>query len=570
MALRIPFGVRFRFVVTFLAVSVILSSVASFAEIRPLSAEERSQYNALSPFEFKDILIKTAEDACAELAAKGQSCRILNAGRGNPNFMNTTVREAFSLLHSFAAQDAAVGSTIPHLGFRPAKKDISGRLETFLKAKQGEAARFLENALAYCTTNLNLVPDDVVFELTDAALGDVYPEPPRMLANIEKITMAYLEHLHFRSGVLPKVHFDLFATEGASAAMVYIFKSLNENKLLNQGDAIAVVTPIFSPYLEIPLLNDYQLTPIYIRGKQDDGWQIPSAEIDKLKDPKIKALFMVNPMNPGAASLNKATVKLISALIKEKRKDLIVLTDTVYAPFVDEFHDVLEDAPENTIGVYSFSKYFGVTGWRLGVIMVASDNVLDRALKGLSAKDKAALRKRYAIESTKPEEIPFIERIVMDSRDVSLAHTGGLSTPQQAIMALFSLFELIDKKQAYKKSIQALLDRRMKNYYAPLGNPVPAGPEKTGYYDLIDLERLALSMHGEAFAKHITSVYSPFDLLLYLAREKQVILLPGAGFAAPPWTTRISLANLDDADYTKIGKRIRETMDAFFREWLKK
>lgn len=570
MPSRILPVVRFRFVVACVAAALIFCSVTAFAGIRPLSAKERTQYNTLSPFEFKDVLIATAKNACAAMTASGKTCRMLNAGRGNPNFMNTTVREAFSLLHSFAAQDAAKGSAIPHLGFRPVKKDISGRLHAFLKAKPGEPARFLERAFDYCTKELKLAPDDVVFEMTDAALGDVYPEPPRMLTNIEKITLAYLQRLHFRSGAPPNVHFDLFATEGASAAMVYIFKSLNENKLLLPGDTIAVVTPIFSPYLEIPLLNDYRLKPIYIKGKQSDGWQIPAGEIDKLKDPKVKALFMVNPMNPGAASLNKATIKLIANLIKEKRKDLIVLTDTVYSPFVDEFHDVLEDVPENTIGVYSFSKYFGVTGWRLGVIMVASDNVLDRALKQLSQENKTALRQRYAIESPTPEKIPFIERLVMDSRDVSLAHTGGLSTPQQAIMALFSLFELTDKEQAYKKSIQTILDGRMKHLYAPLGIPAPAGPEKTLYYDLLDLEGLAISMHGAAFAKHITGAYSPYDLLLYLAREKQVILLPGEGFAAPLWTMRISLANLDDADYTEIGKRIRETMDAFYGEWQKK
>lgn len=70
---------------------------------------------------------------------------------------------------------------------------------------------------------------------------------------------------------------------------------------------------------------------------------------------------------------------------------------------------------------------------------------------------------------------------------------------------------------------------------------------------------------GEAFAKQLTSTHSPFNLLLYPAREKQVVLLPGEGSAAPLWTVRISLANLRDADYTAIGRKTRETMDELSR-----
>ena len=46
-----------------------------------------------------------------------------------------------------------------------------------------------------------------------------------------------------------------------------------------------------------------------------------------------------------------------------------------------------------------------------------------------------------------PENVPFIDRIVADSRQVSLNHTAGLSTPQQVQMAFFSAFTLIDKRK---------------------------------------------------------------------------------------------------------------------------
>lgn len=72
--------------------------------IRPMPPEARSAYEALSPFEFKNVLIDTAQKSCDMQIRAGKLCRVLNAGRGNPNFLNTTVREAFSKLHTFSSE----------------------------------------------------------------------------------------------------------------------------------------------------------------------------------------------------------------------------------------------------------------------------------------------------------------------------------------------------------------------------------------------------------------------------------------------------------------------------------
>ena len=67
--------------------------------------------------------------------------------------------------------------------------------------------------------------------------------------------------------------------------------------------------------------------------------------------------------------------------MKAKRPDLMILTDDVYGTFVPDFESVMGHLPHNTIGVYSFSKYFGCTGWRLGVVAVAQDNIFDRMIR---------------------------------------------------------------------------------------------------------------------------------------------------------------------------------------------
>ena len=57
---------------------------------------------------------------------------------------------------------------------------------------------------------------------------------------------------------------DLYAVEGGTAAMCYIFDSLKANELMIKGDKIALMVPIFTPYLDIPKLPRYDFDITYI------------------------------------------------------------------------------------------------------------------------------------------------------------------------------------------------------------------------------------------------------------------------------------------------------------------
>ena len=70
----------------------------------------------------------------------------------------------------------------------------------------------------------------------------------------------------------------------------------------------------------------------------------------------------------------------------------MIISDDVYGTFVDNFRSLMADLPYNTIGVYSFSKYFGVTGWRLGTIALYEDNVFDKLLREQAENKKERAR----------------------------------------------------------------------------------------------------------------------------------------------------------------------------------
>ena len=352
--------------------------------------------------------------------------------------------------------------------------------------------------------------------------------------------------------------------------MTYIFNTLKENFLINPGDKIAIGTPIFTPYLDIPTLNDYELLVVDIKMDEKSNWQYPDSELDKLSDPSVKAFFIVNPSNPPSTSVAPESLDKIAKLVHTTRKDLIILTDDVYGTFVNGFKSLAAIAPKNTILVYSFSKYFGATGWRLGVIGIYKDNIMDKLIAALPQDKRGGMHKRYESISPDPDSIRLIDRLVADSRAVALNHTAGLSTPQQVMMALFSFQELLDSdSHLYKKETQDLVRERYEALYKSLGVEAPELPCYAMYYTTIDISQLAEKRFGKDFSKWLKSTYEPIDFVWNLADKKGVVLMDGGGFAAPQMSVRVSLANLFKDDYVKIGKAISELLAEYQDTWKK-
>lgn len=521
------------------------------------------KFNTLSPFELKDQLIKLAS---------GRAQRaMLDAGRGNPNFLATLPRQGFFQLGLFATAESELSFSYmaEGVGGFPRKDGIEARFNAFVadhKAEPGVA--FLRRALSYVRDQLGLSAEGFLQEMTAGILGCDYPTPPRMLRYSEQVVRHYLLR-EMAGGTMPDATTDLFALEGGTAAISYIFASLRENGLIRPGDKAAIGMPVFTPYVEIPELRDYQLDEVPIYAAPEAGWQYPDSELDKLLDPAIKVFLVVNPSNPPSVKMNDAGLARIADIVKTKRPDLIIVTDDVYGTFADNFRSIYSVCPENTVLVYSFSKYFGSTGWRLGVVATHTQNVLDRALAALPEEEKEALDKRYASLTPDVRGLKFIDRLVADSRTVALNHTAGLSTPQQVQMVLFALFALMDGREAYKTALKNLLHRREIALYRDLGVPAPNDPGCTHYYTLIDLANVATHLYGTRFARWLITRVDYQTILFRIADETGVVLLPGDGFAVRRPSARASLANLNEYQYAAIGGALRRMADEYYERYKK-
>lgn len=526
-------------------------------------APDLKKLASLSPFELKNFLISAASRHGEQL--------LLNAGRGNPNFLATIPRHGYHQFGLFAMSEAERSfSYMPEgVGGFPEHEGIEARFDIFTnERREVPGVQFIRNAVSYVRDQLGLSAADFIYEMSEALLGCMYPVPDRMLKLSEKIVAQYIrqemvnDYPGFCGG------FDLFAVEGGTAAITYLFTALKENHLISPGDSIALGLPIFTPYIEIPELSDYKLVEVGIKAELGDDWQFSKKELDKLLDPKVKAFFLVNPSNPPSVRMSDESLKYLAAIVK-KRPDLIILTDDVYGTFADNFTSIFALCPQNTILVYSFSKYFGATGWRLGVIATHEQNIFDAGIAKLPERTLKDLDKRYASIATEPRQLKFIDRLVAESRTVALNHTAGLATPAQAQMVMFSLFSLMDEEACYKKAMKRLIRRRKAALYRDIPLKPHDGPNDVDYYHVLNMEVLGPQLFEPDFIKWLMARLQPNEFLFALAEKANVVLLPNSGFGDSHPSARVSLANLTEVQYAKIGSSLYALMLEYHDQYQK-
>ncbi len=102
---------------------------------------------------------------------------------------------------------------------------------------------------------------------------------------------------------------------------------------------------------------------------------------------------------------------------------------------------------------------------------------------------------------------------------------------------------------------------------AYLGIEITEDPNSAAYYAVLDIEAWARRTHGDDFMRWATEQHVPLDIVFGLARNFGTVLLNGDGFGGPPWSARVSLANLPTAAYEQIGHNVRIGTGNAVKRW---
>ena len=141
---------------------------------------EIHRLSQLSPFELKNKFIELAQEAQADQPGqKGKSSvQMLNAGRGNPNWVATGPREAFYALGYFSIAESRRVWTADNLGGMPDAPGAHERFESFVHAHPDlPGVDLLKRSVDYAISTFGFDADAFVHELTDSSIADTYPVP---------------------------------------------------------------------------------------------------------------------------------------------------------------------------------------------------------------------------------------------------------------------------------------------------------------------------------------------------------------------------------------------------------
>ena len=156
----------------------------------------------------------------------------------------------------------------------------------------------------------------------------------------------------------------IVATKGSSAAFILSFMAA-----FDPGDRVAMASPGYPAYRNI--LKSLGITPISILTELEHRFQPTISLLEELKQP-IDGLIIASPSNPTGTMIDHKEMQDLSNYCREKNIRLI--SDEIYHGINYEKKAVsaLETHQESLI-INSFSKYFSMTGWRLGWMIVPED-----------------------------------------------------------------------------------------------------------------------------------------------------------------------------------------------------
>jgi aspartate/methionine/tyrosine aminotransferase len=162
-------------------------------------------------------------------------------------------------------------------------------------------------------------------------------------------------------------------TTGSSGGFVLGFLAM-----FDPGDRIAMAAPAYPAYRN--LLQALGLEAVELQARPEDRWQPTPALLETLERP-VQGLLLASPANPTGTMLRQDELAALAGWARHNRVRL--LSDEIYHGIEFAGRATTALAVDDEAVVFNgFSKYFCMTGWRLGWMVVPPD--LERPIERLA------------------------------------------------------------------------------------------------------------------------------------------------------------------------------------------
>ena len=158
-------------------------------------------------------------------------------------------------------------------------------------------------------------------------------------------------------------HARVVITAGASGGFVLAFLAA-----FDHGQRVALADPGYPCYRNT--LEALGIEPLRIQARLEDGFQPTIAQLEAIEGP-IDGLIIASPANPTGTLIARERLAELAKYCESR--NIRMVSDEIYHGLTyGEAASSVLDFTDNAIVVNSFSKFFRMTGWRIGWIVLPS------------------------------------------------------------------------------------------------------------------------------------------------------------------------------------------------------
>jgi aspartate/methionine/tyrosine aminotransferase len=256
------------------------------------------------------------------------------------------------------------------------------------------------------------------------------------------------------------------------------------------GDDVLVPDPGWSNYAAMVHVLGARMVPYPVGSSV--GWSLDTAAVESAVTDRTKVIIVNSPSNPGGVVESPQLLAEVVAIAE--RRDLWVLSDEAYDELLFEGHPTSTAAlgdPGRVISVFSLSKTYAMTGWRVGYVVATSEFIRQLSL----------------------HQEPVVSCASTISQHAALAALQG---PQDCVG------EMVNAYRTRRDSVEAELDALGCGYRSPQG----------AFFIVIDIRPTGLD--SWSFARRLLD-------------EEGVGVVPGAAFGdGGEGYVRVTLAAQED------------------------
>ena len=198
---------------------------------------------------------------------------------------------------------------------------------------------------------------------------------------------------------------EIFVTSGGGLGVTLAVLALVE-----PGDDVVLADPTYGPFIDAVTLAGAR--PVFVPRRLDAQGQLrwDADAVEAALTPRTRALLFDTPSAPTGTVLRGDELRALGNLACEH--DLWLISDEVFESLYFDGHVPVSVAAldpafaERTIGVYSFSKTYAMTGWRLGYVSgpAVAIAAIERASLAFGRPSAAAVQRAGIAALSGPQE----------------------------------------------------------------------------------------------------------------------------------------------------------------------